>query len=185
MTTYLNTYAPPKPSYADDVHLHTKPEEYDLNFQLTAQPIRVLEGEGRDVRLEPFIVSPRVLQTALEEDAPSFPFGGCVCWTECLGWGGVWESGRKAEEMVSSTFGTARAGRAAASPPAQSMPEVQGKRHLCGCIRCSEPLCVWEDTSCSRAGGIRTGEPANDSSSPPPSFPPPALPAEPTRPTTL
>ena len=58
MTTYLNTYAPPQPSYADDIHLDTPPEAYDLNFQLTAQPIQTLEGQGRDVRLEPFIVSP-------------------------------------------------------------------------------------------------------------------------------
>lgn len=60
MTTYLNTYAPPKPSYEEDVHLDTPPEAYDLNFQLTAQSIRVLEGEGREVRLEPFIVSPPI-----------------------------------------------------------------------------------------------------------------------------
>lgn len=56
--TYLNSYVQPtRPVYPEDIHLHTPAEEYDFNFALKAQPIKVLEGEARLVRLEPFVVS--------------------------------------------------------------------------------------------------------------------------------
>lgn len=56
---YINNYAPPPaPVTPPDIHLHTPPEAYDFNFCLNTQPIRVLEGPGRDIKLEPLVVSP-------------------------------------------------------------------------------------------------------------------------------
>ncbi|KAL7410027.1 hypothetical protein BDY24DRAFT_401164 [Mrakia frigida] len=69
--TYLNSYKPSISTYAEDIHLHTAPELYDFNFCLTSQPIRVLEGEGRFVRLEPFV--PSVHSKQLFEEAHKNP----------------------------------------------------------------------------------------------------------------
>lgn len=56
-TTFLNSYTPPPlPAYPRDIHLHTPPDRYDLNFGFTSPPIQVLRGEGRLVELEPLVV---------------------------------------------------------------------------------------------------------------------------------
>ncbi|CED85037.1 GNAT domain [Phaffia rhodozyma] len=55
---YKNTYTPPIPAeIPSDTHAKTPKEEYDFNYALLTQPIQVLEGPGRDVRLEPFVPS--------------------------------------------------------------------------------------------------------------------------------
>ncbi|CED82759.1 GNAT domain [Phaffia rhodozyma] len=55
---FKNAYAPPQPAKTPrDVYQYTTREEYDFNYCLLTQPIRVLEGSGRDVRLVPLVPS--------------------------------------------------------------------------------------------------------------------------------
>lgn len=55
---YLNNYQAPTPATKEDrPHEHTRIEDYDYNFALNAREVGMLEGEGRDVRLEPLLVS--------------------------------------------------------------------------------------------------------------------------------
>ncbi|WRT64075.1 uncharacterized protein IL334_001003 [Kwoniella shivajii] len=52
MTTYLNNYKPQKAVLPKDVHLHTAPEDYDLNFCFEVKELR-----SNRVELRPFIPS--------------------------------------------------------------------------------------------------------------------------------
>ena len=55
---YLNSEKVPAALRKEDrPHEFTSKEEFDDNFELNGQEIRLLEGEGRDVSLEPFLVS--------------------------------------------------------------------------------------------------------------------------------
>jgi len=55
---YLNTYQAPKLATKEErPHEHTRIEDYDFNFCFTSREVGMLEGDGRDVRLEPLVVS--------------------------------------------------------------------------------------------------------------------------------
>lgn len=67
---YKNSYVPPPPpTYAQDVHLTTPPEDYDLNFILADTPISKLSGPDHDVELEPLVVRPLVVALGAAEAA--------------------------------------------------------------------------------------------------------------------
>lgn len=51
--SYKNTYKPSPSALAQDIHLHTPPEEYDFNY---VGEIKVLRSDR--VELRPYVVCP-------------------------------------------------------------------------------------------------------------------------------